>query len=206
MLVLDAETLAKHYVKGAISRKQFVSLSTSLLQLKQGVQSKSLVARLVKLFRFPRELLIYSIKWRIKSIWRLFKYTFLSLLVIFATVIWRIDIDDLEDIQISGLDINHIVELFMAGVPEPLPDDIRMATEYMLNTEVWGRQHVKQYRNQWLSLEDREQRLIRNTAWFQEFSLLAAIKKVEQEKRFVSGDVKSLRHLKDLNSLTESIS
>ncbi|MEJ2181660.1 MAG: hypothetical protein P8Y28_14835 [Gammaproteobacteria bacterium] len=165
MLVLDAETLAKHYVKGSLSRKQFVSLSASLAQVEQYVQSKRMFAQLV-----------------------------------------GIDTEDLYAMWDSEFDVYHFVDLIIKGNPEPLPDDLRLATEYLSNTAIWERVHIKQYTKQWAQLDDQEKDVIRKTNWFQEFSLLASIKKVEHEKRIINGDIGSIQNLNELGALANSLS
>ena len=206
MLVLDAETLARHYVKGSLSRKQFVSLSASLAQVEQYAQSKKFLSQLIAFIRSPSDLRIYTIKWRIKTIWRLIKYVFLSLLILSAIVFWRIDTDDLYAMWQSEFDVYHFAELFVEGSPEPLPDDLRLATEYLSNATNWERLHVKQYTEQWMGLDDREKNIIRKANWFQEFSLLTSIKKVEYEKRIVNGDISSVKDLSALDELANSLS
>ena len=196
MLVLDAETLAKHYVKGSISRKQFVSLSASIAQIEEYANSKRFLAQLVKIFRCPSDLLIYTIKWRIKTVWRFIKYTFLTLLMVSAIVFWRIDTDELSSMWQSDFDVHHFTDLLIRGNPDPLPDDLRLATEYLSNTVIWERLHVKQYTNQWMQLDDREKDEIRKTNWFQEFSLLASIKKVELERRIITVILVMIRNCK----------
>ena len=206
MLVLDAETLAKHYVKGSLTRKQFVSLSNSLAQVEQDTRTTSFLFQWIKLFKCPKDLRNYTIKWRVKSVWRSIKYALVTFLMLLAVVIWRIDTDDLRDMWDSGIDAHYLVGLIIEGKPEPLSDDLHLATEYLLNAEVWERQHIKQYRKQWLRLDDPERKAIRNTHWFQEFALLASIKKVEQEKHLASGEIKSVQHLKELHKLAGALS
>ena len=206
MLVLDAETLAKHYVKGSLSRKQFVSLSASLAQFEQYVQSKRMFAQLVGFLRCPSDLRIYTIKWRVKTVWRFIKRVFFALLILSAIVFWRIDTEDLYAMWGSEFDVYHFADLIIKGNPEPLPDDLRLATEYLSNTAIWERVHIKQYTKQWAQLDDQEKDVIRKTNWFQEFSLLASIKKVEHEKRIINGDLGSLQNLNELGALANSLS
>lgn len=206
MLVLDAETLAKHYVKGSLSRKQFVSLSASAAQVEQTAQSKRVLAQLIGFIRCPSDLRIYTIKWRIKTVWRFIKYVFLTLLIFSAIVFWRIDTEDLYAMWYSKIDVYQFAGLIIKGNPEPLPDDLRLATEYLTNAAIWERLHIKQYTKQWVQLDDREKDVIRKTNWFQEFSLLASIKKAEHEKRVINGDFSSMQNLKVLDTLAKSIS
>ena len=116
MLVLDAETLAKHYVKGSLSRKQFVSLSASLAQVEQAAQSKRFLVQLIGFIRCPSDLRIYTIKWRIKTVLRFIKHVFFTLLVLSAIVFWRIDTDDLYTMWYSEFDVYHFVELTKVGL------------------------------------------------------------------------------------------
>lgn len=206
MLVLDAETLAKHYVKGSLSRKQFVSLSASAAQVEQAVQSKRFFVQLIGFIRCPSDLRIYTVKWRIKTVWRFIKYTFLTLLMLSAIVFWRIDTEDLYSLWYSEFDVYQFAGLIIKGSPEPLPDDLRLATEYLANAALWERLHIKQYTKQWMQLDDQEKNMIRKNNWFQEFSLLASIKKVEHEKRVINGDISSIQDLKALDTLANSLS
>ena len=206
MLVLDAETLAKHYVKGSLSRKQFVSLSASLAQVEQYAHSKRIFTQIIGFLRCPSDLRIYTIKWRVKTVWRFTKRVFLALLILSVVVFWRIDTEDLYAMSNSEFDVYHIADLIIKGKPDPLPDDLRLATEYLANTANWERMHIKQYTQQWLQLDDREKDVIRKTNWFQEFSLLASIKKVEQEKRIINGDIGSVQNLNELDTLANLLS
>jgi hypothetical protein len=206
MLVLDAETIAKHYVKGSLSKEQFVSLSASLALVERYAQSGNFVKKFISLFLCTKELRNYSIKCRIKSVWRIINYAWLAVLALTAVVLWRVDSDDLRDMWRSRIDVSHFMDLVIAGTPDPLPEDMRMAVEYLSENFEWERLHVKQIRTQWAQLDAREKDLIRQTHWFREFSLMVMIKKVEQQKRHIDGGAGAVRYLAELHALSDSLS
>lgn len=206
MLVLDAETLAKHYVKGSINRKQFVSLSASLAKIEHIAHTKNIVSRLIRFIRCPKDLRNYSIKWRVKSAVRFMKYSFLVFCVLSIAVIWRVGADELYEMWHTGFDTTYFAELIIEGNPADLPNDVRSAMQFMSNSTQWERLHVKQFRKQWSRLEGHEKAIIQNTTWFHEFYLLAAIREVEQQKRLANGEIESVVDLQELHELVSVLS
>ncbi|WP_455208347.1 hypothetical protein [Kaarinaea lacus] len=205
MLVLDAETLAKHYVNGSMSKEQFALLSSSLALVEQDIRSRSFLMQCMTLFQCPKELRNYTLKWRIKSALRFIKYACFAVLAISIIALWRVDSGDLKELFESGFDVVQFTELLVAGAPEPLPDDIRSAMQYLSNAAVWERLHVRKIRSQWSELDDQEKSVIRKSHWFQEFSLLVAVKNIEQEKRIVNGDIGAVRYLRELRALVTAL-
>jgi hypothetical protein len=207
MLVLDAETIAKHYVKGSLTKEQFISLSASLALVERYAQSGNFVKKFISLFLCTKELRNYSIKCRIKFVWRIINYAWLALLALAAVVLWRVDSDDLRDMWQSDIDVFHLMDLVIAGTPEPLPEDMRMAVEYLSENYEWERLHVKQIRTQWAQLDAREQDVIRQTHWFREFSLMVMVKKVEEQKRqTINSGKRTVRYLAELHEISDLLS
>ncbi|MCI0505932.1 MAG: hypothetical protein L0Z73_07440 [Gammaproteobacteria bacterium] len=207
MFVLDAETIAKHYVKGSLSKEQFVSLSASLALVERYAQSGNIVKKFISLFLCTKELRNYSIKCRIKSVWRIINYAWLALLALSAAVVWRVDMEDLRDMWQSEIDVVQLADLVIAGTPEPLPEDMRMAVEYLSENSEWERLHVKQIRTRWAQLDAREKDVIRQTHWYREFLLLVTIKKVEEQKRQTTKSGKrTVRYLAELHELSDLLS
>ncbi|WP_455222715.1 hypothetical protein [Kaarinaea lacus] len=203
MLVLDAETLAKHFVSGSLSKEQFATLSASLAQVEQDIKNRNFMVQVIKLFQCPRELRNYTIKWRMKSAWRLAKFVIYATILLASVTLWRVDSDDLKAMWDSGFDAVQFSKLVVEGTPEPLPDDMRMAVDYLSNHSSWERLHVKQIRTRWMELNENEKNTIKQTRWFREFALMVVIKKVEQQKRLRNGDIAVVKNLTELRELSD---
>ncbi len=206
MLVLDAETLAKHYVKGSINRRQFVSLSASLAKIEQIAYSKNIISKIIRFIRCPKDLRNYSIRWRVKTAIRFMKLSLVAFCALSVAVIWRVGADELYEMWHTGFDAKYLAELVIKGNPGDLPGDVRSAMQFMSNSTQWERLHVKQFRKQWSQLEGHEKAIIQNTTWFHEFYLLAAIKEVEQQKRLANGEIESVADLQELHELVSVLS
>lgn len=203
MLVLDAETLAKHYVNGSLSKEQFATLSASLAQVEQDIRNRNLLMQFIKLFQCPRELRNYTIKWRVKSAWQFTKFIFFVVLVLVLVMLWRVDSGDLKNMWESGINARQLAELVIEGTPEPLPEDMRLAVDYLSSNPGWERLHVRQIKARWLELDAKEKSVIKQTHWFREFSLMVAVKKAEQQKRLRNGDIAVVRSLTELSELSD---
>ena len=206
MLVLDAEMLAKLFVRGSLSKEQFVSFSASLAQIEQEAPPGNFLKKCIQLYRCPKDLRNYTIKWRIKSVWRFFKYSSLAMTAITIIALSRLDSGDLQDMWHSGVDMVEFTEMVVAGTPEPLPEDMQLAVEYLLENTAWARLHVKQIRTQLSALSNQEKILIQEKHWFHEFALMVAIKKVEKQKQLVDGNPGVTRYLSELSALNELLS
>jgi hypothetical protein len=205
MLVLDAETLAKHFVRGSLSKEQFATLSASLAMVEKDIRNRNLLVQFFKLFQCPRELRNYTIKWRIKSAWRTTKRMALLTLLLALAVVWRVDSDDLVDMWEAGFDVVQLATLVIDGRPEPLPEDIQLAVDYLSNNPDWERLHVREIKTRWLDIDAEEKAVIRKTHWFQEFSLLVEVKKIEQQKQLRNGNIDVVRSLAELRELSDAL-
>jgi len=205
MLVLDAETLAKHFISGSLSKEQFATLSASLAKVERDISNRNFLMQLVKLFQCPKELRNYTIKWRIKSALKIFKSGFYTMLLLALVTLWRVDTDDLFAMWDSGFDIAQFSKLVMEGKPEPLPKDMRAAIEYLSSHPAWERLHIKQIRTRWQEMDVKDKSDIRNTRWFREFELMVAVKKADQQIRLRGGDVNVVRSLTELRELSDVI-
>lgn len=206
MLVLDPKSLAKHYLKGSLSREQFVSLSNSSVLIERIALPNGLMSQFIKLLNCPRELRNYSIKSRVKSTIRFIKYSVFAALMLVFVAVWRIDGGDLRNMWETEFNLWEFVELAVDGMPEPLPDNLHSAIEIMLQAPAWERLHIRQINGQWQQLASHEQDIARETLWFKKFDLLVAVRKIDCQKRLKNGDLDAARYLGELRALSTVIS
>jgi len=205
MLVLDAETLAKHFISGSLSQEQFATLSASLAIVEKDISNRNFFMQLIKLFQCPKELRNYTIKWRIKSAWRIVKFGFYSIFLMALVMLWRVDTDELITMWDSGFDVVQFSKLVIEGKPAPLPDDMQSAIVYLSSQPAWERLHIKQLRTRWQKLDVKEKSQLKQTRWFREFELMVAVRKAEQQMRLRDGDVNVVRSLTELRELSDVV-
>lgn len=206
MLLVDANTLARHFVRGDLTKNEFVSLSSSLEKLEQIKRSDRFFRKCVGIIRCSGELLRYSIKLRAKVLWRFIKYSIISLLVLSLVVIYRVDFADLEYLANSDADMSQVVKLIINGSPEKLPDDIRRAAEILSADKKWQWQHVRQMKNLWADVGKQKKQAIRKTRWFQTFYLMALLKEAEYKKMAHNSVEGSLNNVTEIRALVGTLS
>lgn len=206
MLLMDANTLARYFVRGDLTKNEFVSLSSSLEKLEQIKQSDRFFSRLVGIIRCSVELLRYSIKLRAKTTWRFIKYCIIACAFLLLTVIYRVDIVDIQYLANTDADMNQFLELVINGSPEKLPDDMRRAAEIMSTNKQWQWQHVRQLKNLWNDISEQKRLAIRKTHWFQAFYLMALLKEAEYKKLAHSSVEGSLNNVTEIRSLVSTLS
>ncbi|MGD8571933.1 MAG: hypothetical protein PVG89_05740 [Gammaproteobacteria bacterium] len=206
MLLVDSETLAKQYVKGYLSKARFVSLSESVAEIEAAKNSGNVFDKTIALFRCPGELWRYSIKWRAKRIWNLFKYSVLACLALLMAVFYRVDVADVRYVLDSGGGVQQIAALIIEGSPEALPDDVRQAAEYMAAATQWKGQHIRQFKAMWTGMQKQERQAIKKTHWFKTFYLIALLKDAEGKKAAMGSGDGAFRNASEIHSLVSQLS
>lgn len=206
MLMLDAETLAKHFASGTLTKDKFMKLSASLGKIEREAKPKNFTEQCIQLLRSPKELRNYSLKWRLFTVWKYVKYITIALVVLLIFMFARIDSTDLEEMIEDGFDTGEFINLAIDGTPDPLPDDINQALNYLVEEKTWERLQVRQIRSRWEILNESEKKTVQETLEYQEFALMLAIKYAEQRKRLSSGELHVARYLGELEKLIESLS
>lgn len=182
MLLVDSQTLARHFVKGELTRTEFVALSASLARIDEVKKSGNVLKRCAGLICYSGELLRYTIKWRVRTVWRLIKYSAGACIVLCLAVIYRVDMNDLNYLAHAGAGADQILRLIIEGSPDRLPGDIQSAAAYMTGCKEWKWQHISQFRAMWDEIDAREKQVMRKTRWFQTFYVIALLKEAERKK------------------------
>lgn len=206
MLLVDANTLARHFVRGDLTKNEFVSLSSSLEKLEEIKRSRRFFRKCVGIIQCSGQLLRFTIKLRAKALWRFVKYTTIISLILFLVLIYRVDIADLRYIVDSDASLNQFIKLIVNGSPEKLPDDIHRAAEFMTGNKQWQWQHVRQMKTLWGDVSKQERQAIRKTEWFQTFYLMALLKEVEYKKLAHNSVEGSLNNVTEIKSLIGTLS
>lgn len=206
MLLVDSHTLARHFVDGDLTKTQFMSLNAALAEMEHFKQCRNFFRKFTGLLKCSGTVVRYSIKWRVKTLWRIIKYSLIACTVFSLFSVYRIGIDNLTDMAHDGVAVKEFFTLLVEGAPEPLPGNIRLAAEYLSDTPQWRRQHVKQFKTMWDGVAENKKPAIRETMWFRTFYVLALIEEAELKKLALSQQDGSMQNVRELRALVNALS
>jgi len=202
MSALQFRWLNYQFANGNISKEEFASLRERIAQSEQGQTTDADPQR--KVFRLHRQTRRVLSQIRVfKSIAACAKY----LLLLGALALGYIVADYYKNTgSLSDLSLSVLEKYFTNSAVEPLPSDIKLAAEHLVQKSDWNEQHLQQFRSQWQALDKARQQEYQAQRWFHSFSLALSLHIADQRALLKQGQTSAIKRNLALVKLAKEIS
>lgn len=208
MSALQIAWLTNHYEQGKITQDEFTSLYQRITLSeketeKQSAQAGGKSTNRAKVARLHPETRRTLARVRIfKKLVKAVNYTIALALI---SVIYL----SAEHYQVTGtlpaFSAAGLEKLLTQEPLKPLPSDIKLAAEYLMQQPEWDEQHINQLTSRWQNLLISERQRYNDEHWFQGLKLALSLRIAEKRKLAKGGDDQAIHKSVLLTQLSEQL-